>query len=137
MKKFSSILVVDDSEADAFIACHYLKKSGRAGHIWCLSDGDQAISAFREPGQYAESHQGTFPPEMVLLDINMPRVSGFEFLAEFRRMSPEQGPVIVIMTSSEAPTDVARANELGVADYLVKPLSPEKIEELAERFGSS
>ncbi len=67
-------------------------------------------------------------PSVVLLDINMPRMNGFEFLAEIRRDPRLRDLQVFVMTTSDEETDRAQAHELGAAGYIIKPLT-------FERFG--
>ena len=69
MKRIRSILIVDDSEADVFLATHYLQESQRYDHIWSRADGRAALDVFME-----QQHSDEYPPEVILLDINMPRM---------------------------------------------------------------
>jgi len=82
-------------------------------------NGKEAIDLFNS--YYQESRQ---LPDIVLLDLNMPIMDGFGFLEAFKRLpSPDKENVkIIVVTSSQDPNDISRAKELGIKQYLTKPL---------------
>ena len=65
-------------------------------------------------------HAPLAPPYVVVLDLNMPRMNGFEFLAELRRDRRLRRVAVFVLTTSAAPGDIERAHELGIAGYIVK-----------------
>jgi CheY-like chemotaxis protein len=88
-----------------------------------VNDGDEAIRYLEGGGQYAD--RATHPvPDVILLDLKMRRIGGFEFLAWLRSRSPRQHRLIpvVVMSSSVLQEDVDRAYALGANSYLIKPV---------------
>lgn len=138
MKNIHSVLIVDDNPDDVEIAKYYLEESGRYHHVLSVSDGKEALELFRD---YEQSHQRfpeEFPPLLVLLDINMPRLGGFEFLEAYTRLNREgDDPVVVVMlSSSKHSRDIEQANQYDlVKDFVVKPLSREEATRLADTYG--
>lgn len=135
MKTINSVLIVDDSSSDVFLAAHHLKKSGQYRDIWSVSDGREALDLYLNSSA-GESPTG-FPPDLILLDINMPRLNGFEFLDEFAKLEDRVPAVVIVMvTSSDFTEDIDKAKSHDiVAEYLVKPLDVEAARRLAETYG--
>lgn len=138
MKKINSVLIVDDSNSDVFLASHHLQESGLYSHVWSVNDGQAALDLYLDETSARRKHPG-HPPDLILLDINMPRLNGFEFLDKFQEINRSASPavVIVMVTSSEFAEDIKRAKSYDiVADYLVKPLELEAAIRLAETYGT-
>ena len=103
------ILLVDDSDDDIFLVHEAFKESGVAHRLDAISDGEEALSFLREDGNR---------PDVVLLDINMPRFSGFDVL-EWVQSDPELREIpIVMLTTSEQPEDVRRGPADDIAGVL-------------------
>ena len=137
MKKINSVLIVDDSNSDVFLAKHYLEESGMYETVWSVSDGQAALELYLDEMASRERHPG-HPPDLILLDINMPRLNGFEFLDKFIELQEASPAVVIVMvTSSEFSEDIKKAKSYDiVADYLVKPLELDAAIKLAETYGS-
>ncbi|MFT3831424.1 MAG: response regulator [Opitutaceae bacterium] len=109
-----SVLVVDDSLSIRRIAASYLTQAGLT--VETAVDGSEALEKLREN-----------PHAVVVSDLEMPRVNGFELLAEMRRQPELAGIPVLILTSRDAAKHRTRAQELGAADYLIKPVSREQL----------
>lgn len=116
----NTILLVDDSEDDTYIFQRAWKNAGITNPLSVVGDGDQAIAYLRGADPYEDRRQHGFPL-IVLLDLNMPRKNGFEFLEWVRQQPALRFLTIEVLTSSMRPKDVERALELGANSYLVKP----------------
>ncbi|MGE0441358.1 MAG: chemotaxis protein CheB [Gemmatimonadales bacterium] len=114
------VLVVDDDELDAKSVARALATLGLSARARFVTDGEQALDYLRNRGQFAEAER--YPrPALVLLDLNMPRMNGYELLSAIRA-EPEFADVpVVVMSTSSRGLDQDRCRELGAADYLVKP----------------
>ncbi len=130
--KVATVLVVEDNEGDRFLANHYLTSSGRFEHILHAEDGRVALDLFEQWADPNRENPDHFPPDVVLLDINMPRVDGFEFLKQVQAMGLP--PVrVVVLSSSEFNEDIQQARSFPmVKDYLVKPLSGKTVTKMAD-----
>ena len=116
------ILLVDDSDDDIFLVREAFKDSGIAHRLDAISDGEEAMSFLREDGNR---------PDVVLLDINMPRFSGFDVL-EWVQSDPQLRDIpVVMLTTSDQPEDIRRATEGGARDYFRKPVEFSGLRELA------
>lgn len=115
------ILLVEDEASDVFLMQRAFDKVKLVNPVQTVPDGDQAISYLKGQGQYRNREQHPLP-EIIFLDLKMPRRSGLEVLAWIREQEPPIRRIpIVVLTSSKQSNDVNRAYELGANSYLVKP----------------
>ena len=120
----SHVMVVDDSEPDQFLCKLAFKKFNPDIEILQAYDGEEALEVLAE----LDAH-----PEVIFLDINMPRMDGHEFLEEYSRVYEEQATVVVMLTSSDDQTDRTRSKAFkSVKKYLVKPIDANIMNELAK-----
>lgn len=127
------ILVVDDDTAYEILLPILFKKSNSPVGLKFVFDGEQAMDYLTGKGKFADRNQ--FPlPKMILLDIKMPKVDGFDFL-EWKRNQPVFDHLPVVMwSSSDLPQDKAKAAELGAVDYIVKPVVGHDLLKALERI---
>jgi CheY-like chemotaxis protein len=119
--KVDLILIAEDNEDHILLLCRALKKSGVLNPIFVLRDGEEAIAYLRGEGKFADRYQ--YPlPGLLLLDLKMPKVDGFEVLQWIRQQPGLSRLRIVILTTSDDPHDINRAYELGANSFIVKPL---------------
>jgi CheY-like chemotaxis protein len=111
------IMLVDDNEADNVYHELILRAAGFTGDLWIHETGEAALEQLRGAGMRA--------PCLILLDINMPGMDGFEFAAAAAPLLKRHPALIVVMlTSSSSPEDYSRAIEMEqVSSYLIKPLT--------------
>ncbi len=121
-QKLNKILLIDDSDADNFIHKRVIQKAGIAHEIIVKNSGEAALEYLS-----TEAADGQYPtPELVLLDINMPSMNGWEFLDAYNELSIEQKADIIVcmLTTSTSPKDSAKAKTLPqIKSYLNKPLN--------------
>jgi CheY-like chemotaxis protein len=130
--KVQCILVAEDDPSDAFFLQRAFKRAGIPLTLQFVRDGQEALDYLNGVGGYA--NRQTFPPpQLVLLDLKMPRLDGFETLAQIRKVLHLEVPVIVF-SSSNLPTDVGRAYDLGANSYFVKPHSLEELNAFVAGF---
>ena len=104
------ILVVDDSSEDVLLLSMACRRSGINHSISRVADGKLAIEYLREKA----------PPDVLLLDLKMPRMHGFEVLEWIRQQPALAKLPVIVLSGSNLPNDKARAKELGAKDYFVK-----------------
>lgn len=123
------ILVVDDSEDDALFVRRALEKAGMGKSCQMVRDGEEAIRYLQGEGVYADRQTHPFPT-LILSDLKMPRMSGFELLRWVRKHRECSVIPTILFTSSAVESDVREAYELGANAYMVKPTSAKEFEDL-------
>lgn len=128
-KKLNCILLADDNTADNFFHMRTIQKMDITENIEVALDGAQALEFIKK---------ATVLPDIIFLDINMPRVNGWEFMRVYEQLSSQQKSkaVIVMLTTSENPEDKERAREFpDISSFNSKPLTKEMINQiLSEHF---
>ncbi len=120
------ILLIEDNPGDARLAQEALKEGKIDNPISVVEDGVEAMVFLRREGKY----RGAPRPDLILLDLNLPRVDGRQVLAEIKP-DPDLGRIpVVILTSSNAEQDVVKAYDLHANCYVVKPVDFVKMTEV-------
>ena len=115
-----TILVVEDDETDLYLLRRAFRQARIANPLVELRDGADAIDYFSGKGSYTDRNK--FPiPSMVLLDLRMPRLSGFAVLEAIRAETKFDEVVLVVLSASDDVQDVNQARKLGANSYMVKP----------------
>ena len=127
------ILLVEDNEDDAFFTQRAIQQAGVQNRLLLVRDGEEALDYLGGTGKFAERDKFPFPG-LVLLDLKLPYYSGLEILAWLREKSLLAQTTVAVLTSSNEPSDLKRAYELGTTTYLVKPPSPKMIHDLIKTF---
>lgn|GEM_PF-386477 len=130
------VLIVDDNEADRVLTRLMLERSQRWGPVGTVSSGEDALAMFADFEATQAANPEHFPPRLLLLDINMPRMNGFEFLEALGglELPEDRAPAIVVMLSSEHATGDRRRAErfAAVRGFVHKPLTVDHAIELAD-----
>ncbi|HYG36802.1 MAG TPA: response regulator [Clostridia bacterium] len=114
-----TILHVEDDPNDAMLVKRAFVRAKLPVSLQQVSDGQKAVDYLEGVGQYSDRHQ--FPePQLVLLDLKLPALNGFEVLASARKNSRLEKTPIFILSSSDQPEDQQRAQKLGANRYLLK-----------------
>ncbi|SPE59122.1 Response regulator receiver protein (modular protein) [Verrucomicrobia bacterium] len=115
------ILVAEDDDNDALLLTRAFEKSGLEHSISRVADGQEAVDYLAGMTPFLD--RTLFPlPDLLLLDLKMPRMGGFEVLAWLGNRPDLQLLPVVVLSSSSLPEDIAKARELGARDYKVKPV---------------
>jgi len=127
-----TVLLVEDSKVQAMLASHLIDETAGLSHECTVEDGQQALSYLRREGDFQDSVR----PDLVLLDIHMPILGGFEVLEAMRDCSDLCKIAAVVLTSNE--DDVATWKSLAHPNStcLEKPVSVEKLAAVYEHFSS-
>jgi CheY-like chemotaxis protein len=115
-----TILVADDNENDVLLLKLACQRASLLNPLQVVRNGDEAIAYIQGAGQYSDRLRFPFPVAM-LLDLNMPRKSGFEVLAWLQRQPGLKRLSVFIFTASMRTADIERSYEQGANGYLVKP----------------
>jgi CheY-like chemotaxis protein len=136
----SRIVLVEDNETDVMLVRRALVQFGIECELEHWADGEVAEAVILRWGDQPDQ----VPPSLVLLDLNLPRVDGFELLHLIRSRPQFDGIRVAILTSSRSPADMRKARDLGADAYIIKPSSLEPfltevgtmIRELLRRTGN-
>jgi len=129
MKEHAPILVVEDNENDVLLIRRTLERSGIPNPRHFVKSGEEAINYLVGVGPYANRERFPFP-ELVLLDLKLVQMDGFEVLKWVRAHPHFKDLRVVVLTSSSNIRDVNKAYQLGANSFLVKPLELENIASL-------
>src|SRR4051812_25256186 len=116
-----TVLHIDDDPNDVMLFEHACRKAGIDFNLQSVQDGDEAINYLGGTSRFSDRTQHPFP-QLVLLDLKMPRVNGFDVLTWLRAREEYKKLPVVVLTSSNHESDVKRAYNLGANSYLVKPV---------------
>ena len=135
MAAISCILLVDDDDTTNFLNQNLLRRMAVSDQVLVAGNGVEALELL-----HAHCELPTSPtcPALILLDMKMPRMNGFEFLQAYAQRPPRENPtvVIIMLTTSLNPKDVEQMQGLPIAGYLTKPLTRDKVTQLLqEHFG--
>ena len=133
MKK-KTILLVEDTQPDELLILRALNKINLANGVDVVRDGQQALDYLFREGEFA-GRPGTDLPTVVLLDVNLPRVSGLEVLERLRADPRTRLLPVVILTSSDEDRDRVRSYENGANSFVRKPLAFAEFAETVARLG--
>lgn len=129
----AEILLVEDNPGDARLTFEALKSSGTStNHIHHVSDGEQAMRFLRRQDPYANAPV----PDVVLLDLNLPRKNGREVLQEVKSDPVLRSIPVVALTTSSARDDVNSCYALGANAYIVKPVEFDRFLDVVKSFES-
>jgi CheY-like chemotaxis protein len=118
------ILVVDDDDADALMISEALEAAENQANVERVVDGREALDYLRGEGQYTEAHR----PDLILLDLNMPRMDGRETLAAIKTDERLKAIPVVILTTSGAAPDIVASYQQRANAYVTKPFGLDDFE---------
>ena len=130
MRDEAVILLVDDSDDDILLVRRAFEKAGLTNPIHTVRGGEEAVAYLSGVGRYSNRSENPLP-DLVLLDLKMPKIDGFEVLMWIRSQAGIRGLPVVVLTSSDEMSDVNKAYELGANSFLVKPFEFENYTTLA------
>ncbi len=122
------ILLVDDNEDDIMILQEGFTNSKLINIISTVRDGGEAMEYLRRKGKYKDVHL----PGLILLDINMPKMNGFEVLKEIKADPALQHLPVIMLTTSDAETDIVKSYSNGACSYIKKPVDFENLKEVVK-----
>lgn len=122
----AEILLVEDNYGDVLLTKRAFKQGKLANNITVAKDGEEAMQSLRGQGAYTE----TPLPDLILLDLNLPKKSGTDVLREIKSDETLKHIPVVILTSSRAEIDVVKSYDLHANSYMVKPVSLDKLADI-------
>jgi chemotaxis family two-component system response regulator Rcp1 len=123
------LLLVEDNPGDIRLTLEGLKSAKVSNNMNVVRDGMEAMAYLRKEGEYADAKR----PDIVLLDLNLPRKSGYEVLEELKNDDDLRRIPVVVLTSSKAEEDVLRSYNLHANSYVTKPVG---LQEFAKVVGA-
>ncbi len=128
------ILYAEDNSADAELTLSALADMGLRENVAVVSDGVEALDYLCHRGNFAEAKPGL--PQLVLLDLRMPRMDGIATLSAIRNHPCLKTVPVVMLTASNEEADLARCYALGANAYVVKPVTSERFSSAIESVGA-
>jgi CheY-like chemotaxis protein len=134
MKERATILLVEDNQDDVDLTLRAFSKSNLANHIVVARDGQEALDYLFDACANAR-HNPEAVPQVVLLDLNLPKVSGLDVLRTLRADERTRRLPVVILTSSRHERDIVESYDLGANSYVRKPVDFAQFIESARQLG--
>ncbi len=133
MTQLLNIFLVEDDDRDIELITRALKKTDLVTHIDSARDGQEALDYVHCEGRFRDRHPSN--PALIILDIKMPKVDGLQVLGEIRRSEKMKYVPVVLLTSSNHPSDKKVAYQKGANAFVVKPFNYQSFAEAARRLG--
>lgn len=128
------ILLVDDSPADVELTLHALRDNALIGRIHIARDGEQALNFLFCREAFLE-RDGQPLPQLILLDLKLPKVDGLSVLRELKQDRRTRSMPVVVLTSSREDKDLIASYDLGVNSYIQKPVDFDRFRETLHTLG--
>jgi CheY-like chemotaxis protein len=116
------ILLIEDDPGDTMMTREAFEENKVTNNLTCVTDGEQAIDYLLRRGDYVDAVK----PDLILLDLNLPRRSGHEVLAEIKAHADLRVIPVVVLTTSAAEEDILRSYQLHANAYVTKPVDFEQ-----------
>lgn len=127
---FTDVLLVDDDPVANFLNESLLQELQVAQHITVAHNGEEALGYIKENWRRDKASSAKPCYKLILLDINMPVMNGFEFLNHYQQMAQDDEVCVAMLSSSDNQRDLETARAYNIKAYLQKPLDEEKIKHL-------
>ena len=114
----SRILLAEDNDGDVFLVRRALAKKGLSHELVVAHDGEEALTWLDD---HSGTSNGSSAPDLIMLDLNLPRVDGAQLLSHIRKSDWFSHTPVIVLTSSDSPKDRQTAMELGANRYFRKP----------------
>lgn len=124
------LLLVEDNDGDVLLMKHFLKASGFGGQLSRVKDGVEALDYIYQQGNFA----GADRPDVMLLDLGLPKLSGHEVLQAIRKDDRFRDLPIIVLSTSKMENDVYQCMQLGADSFLTKPADLAELEALVTRL---
>lgn len=136
-KKLNCVLLIDDDEPTNFLSSMQIESADCAEHLQIVNSGQEALDYLTKSGNFtATCNDFLCAPDLILLDINMPAMNGWEFLEKYEKLEKEnKGNVVMVMlTTSLNPDDEVKASGIScISGYETKPLTAKKLDGILKK----
>jgi CheY-like chemotaxis protein len=132
-RQLVEILLVEDNPIDVKLTIHAFEKAKITNPLRVVSDGAEALDFLFATGSYADRGNDEHP-KVILLDLNLPTISGLEVLRRIKRDPRTQHIPVIILTVSSRDRDIDECRRLGAETYIVKPVGFQKLSEVTPRL---
>lgn len=128
---FVEILLLEDEPSDAYLVKTALKEGKVLAHLYHVVDGREGLDFLNKTEKYADAPR----PDLIFLDLNMPRMNGCEFLAVIKEDERFKSIPVVVLTTSDVEKDVVSTYQLGAASYITKPIDMPQFIKAVQQIG--
>jgi len=128
---FVEILLLEDEPSDAYLVKMALKEGKVLANLHHVVDGREGLDFLNKAGQFADAPR----PDLIFLDLNMPRMNGCEFLAVIKSEEHFKSIPVVVLTTSEVEKDVVLSYQLGATSYITKPVDMPQFVKAIQQIG--
>ncbi|WP_018680785.1 response regulator [Actinokineospora enzanensis] len=128
--KVIDVLLVEDDDGDVLMTREAFEHYKIRNQLHVVRDGEQAVQFLRREGQYADAPR----PDLILLDLNLPRFDGRQVLAEIKADAELRLIPVVVLTTSEAEEDILRSYQLHANAYVTKPVDFDRFIEIIRKI---
>ena len=132
-KQLVEILLVEDNLRDAQLTLRGFEKARIANPVQVVRDGVEALDFIFATGRYARRHSAG-RPQLILLDLNLPKKSGIEVLKQIKANETTRDIPVIVLTASNRDRDIAECRRLGAVAYIVKPVGFQNFSEVTARL---
>jgi len=128
--KIAEILLVEDNPADVRLTMEAMRESKMSNRVTAVGDGEEALEYLQRRGRYTEAAR----PDLILLDLNLPRMDGREVLQEIKAIDELRRIPVVVLTTSKAEEDICRTYDLHANCYITKPMDLDRFIEVIQQI---
>lgn len=128
---FVEILLLEDEPSDAYLVKMALKEGKVLAHLHHVVDGRDGLDFLNKTEKYANAPR----PDLIFLDLNMPRMNGCEFLTAIKADARHKGIPVVVLTTSDVEKDVISSYQLGATSYITKPVDMPQFVKAIQQIG--
>lgn len=129
--EFVEILLLEDEPSDAYLVKMALKEGKVLAHLHHVVDGREGLDFLNKTEQYADAPR----PDLIFLDLNMPRMNGCEFLSALKADERFKGIPVVVLTTSDVEKDVVASYQLGANSFITKPMDMPQFMRAIQQIG--
>ncbi len=134
-KKPLVLLMAEDDPDDRLLASEAFEQSRVLNQLYCVENGEELIEYLERRGKWAPPAEAP-RPGLILLDLNMPKMDGREALSWLKHSPDFKRIPVVVLTTSRQEADLVASYDLGAASYISKPVTFERLVELARSLGT-